>query len=1076
MQIQFLQPLLLILLGLLPFFWWASRRLRSLERGRRWTVRVLRTVIVLCFVLALAQMQFTRRGKELTVFYVLDHSDSIPSDQRKLSYEAIQQTARRMKASDNAGLIVFGAEPSIEFSPVKKVDFSGQLQSAVPSERTNVAAALRLAMAAFPPEVMKRIVLLTDGNENEGAAIEVARLAHGNNIPVDVVGLSYKDRQDLMISKVVAPQQTALDAPFDVKIFAEARENTNAILRLYQSRQDERGEHSEALVAEQKGDLIAGKKNGFVMPRRLSQGGFHTFRATIEAPNDARPENNTATGFTYVKSRPRVLYIEGDLTGVNHLLPALRLQDIDVTMAGPEGIPQTLQDLQSFDSLILSNVPASDMSASQMQMIEQAVHSLGVGFIMVGGENSFGAGGYQDSPIEKVLPVSMDIKQKKVLPNGAMVIVLHTCEIPAGNTWAREVSVAALNVLSRQDFFGLLYYGASSTGSLGGGGWGEYWAWEPGLQQTGDKRRMRSIIRGVQPSDMPTFDPTLEMAYKELKRVKTQAKHIVVISDGDPAPPNQRLANNIRDEGISISTVAIAPHDPSSADNLRALAYWGGGNFYYPKSSTELPRIFVKEATIVRRSLISEQAFKPEVTQYSEALTGIDGGYPTLRGHVVTTPKGELATLALATTTKVSPDSSETEVEPVLAHWRYGLGKTVAFTSDAKNKWAADWVSWGNFAKFWAQVVRWSMRETSSANYQIQTDISNGRGTVIIDALDDAGNFENFLDFDGNVVVQSADRVEGKPLSVRQVAPGRYEATFPATEVGTYMVSLTTKKGDQVQVLTGGAALSYSPEYQVSRSNDALIERIASESGGQLVQKLDEYNPFVHNLPSGGRPTPLWPLFAWIGLVLIPVDIFMRRVFVDWGAVWGWTAAKSSAILGSLRPARTEADETMRMSALKDAKARATRPAEDEAEGGGEAAGTGAQTGAVGAKAAKAPAKGKPSPKSAAPAGAAAAPDAGGGRDLHAWRERQAQARAALREKLDHAAQQLPEGSPSGDGVFGAPPPPPGAGPVRHRGKETFAPSESGARDRSQAPPGEGEGGFTGSLLEAKRRAKKKTR
>jgi uncharacterized membrane protein len=1003
MGIYFLEPLALLLLGLLPLFWWASRRLRSVPSRRRWTARVLRSVIVALFVLALAQPQLARRSKELTVFYVLDESDSIPSDQRKLAYSSIQETAKRMKGDDLAGIVAFAADPSIEESPVPDLEFVNGIRSAVSSERTNIAAALRLALAAFPPDTMKRIVLLTDGNENEGAAVDVARLARGNNIPIDVVPLRYQDRQDLQITKLVAPQQSLLESPFDVKVIVEGRNDTRAQLRLFQD-----GE----LLADQAVDVYAGKKNVFLLPQRLAKGGFHTYRATIEALDDARPENNTAHAFTYVKSKPRVLYVEGDETGTNYLAAALQAQDIELDRVGSNAIPYSLDELQSYDSLILSNVPASQMSASQMKMIERAVHDLGIGLVMIGGDNAFGAGGYQDTPVEKALPVSMDVKQKKVLPNGALVIVLHTCEIPSGNSWAREISIAALNVLSAQDYFGLLYWGPGSGGVGGMGGWSEHWAWEPPLRKTGDKRAMRQAIRGIAPSDMPTFDPTLEMAYKELRDVKAEAKHIIIISDGDPAPPKQSLANRIRDEGISVSTVAIAPHGGQSVQTMEALAFWGGGTFYYPKSSSQLPRIFIKEASLVRRSLISEKTFVPVSRQYSEILTGLTAT-PPLHGHVVTTIK-DLATDALATD----------DDDPVLAHWRYGLGKAVAFTSDAKNKWASDWISWNEYAKFWAQAIRWSMRETSSSNYQVQTSIEGGKGTIVIDAMDSQGNFENFLDFQGNVI---APDFESIPLEVRQVAPGRYQATFPATKVGSYMLSLATGKDNNPQLITGGAALSYSPEYQVSRSNDALLQTLAEESGGQIVESPPDYNPFLHNLPTGLKPRNLWPLLAMLGLLLLPIDIFVRRVYVDWGEVREWVAAKVGAVTALRRRRVAEADS--HMTALKGAKARAAARDEEPEE---------------------------------APGLTAA--------DFRERKKTRAAAREALRERIQKETETRPRPGAPGESVLSQP-----SGttrPVRHRGKETVAPREDG--ERRQPAPQRGEGGFTGSLLEAKRRARKK--
>ncbi|MCB2154825.1 VWA domain-containing protein [bacterium] len=905
------EPIYLWLLLILPLFWLAARRLRTVETGRRWLIIILRTLIILLFILALAKMEFVRQSKDLTVYFLLDQSDSIPVNLRERATQVISEFSKEKPANDEAGLIVFGDQPSLESTAVKTFEFEGQINSAIEGERTDIAKAMRLALAAFPNNRLRRMVLLSDGNENSGSALEIARLARNNNVPVDIVPLNYSQEQDVQIDKIIVPQQTAKDSPFDVKVFLSSKEDTEGRLRLYEDGK---------LIVDQKVEVSGGRNTPLTLPRRLEEGGFHQYSATFEAAGDARPQNNRAEAFTYLKAEPRVLYVEGDHTSTNYLAAALRLENIVVDYVSETEIPRTLGELQGYDSIILSDVHASSMTRDQMKMIERAVQDLGVGLVMIGGENSFGAGGYQDTPIERALPVSMDVKQKKVLPNGALVIVLHTCEIPSGNAWAREISIAALDVLSAQDYFGLLYYGQKPGVGIGGGmgGWGEFWLWDPGLQQAGDKRRMRAMINNVSPMDMPTFDPTLELAYEELKDVKTQAKHIVVISDGDPAPPQKPLVNKIRDEGITVSAVAIAPHAGQTVETLKNMSYWGAGNFYYPKTARELPRIFVKEASIVRRSLIFEETFAPKYDVPSEILEGIPQ-LPALNGYVVTSDK-DLATYALRTD----------KDDPLLAHWRYGLGKTVAFTSDAKSRWAAQWVSWDGYSKFWSQVVRFSLRETSSSNFQVNTELQGGRGKITIDALELDGGFRNFLEFNTTVI---GPDLEPHKAQIRQVAPGRYEGEFEANQVGTYMVSMVTGEEESPELITSGVALSYSPEYQATQTNDTFLEKIAKESGGREMDA--QYNPFDHTtLVSAARPQPIWPWLLFAGLLLLPLDIFLRRVYLDFAELWAGAqryAVNTFRIITFRSPKRIE-ERDAAMDNLMAAKRRATADKERERE------------------------------------------------------------------------------------------------------------------------------------------------
>lgn len=984
---RFAEPFFLILLLLLPAFWWMGARLRTVEKRRRIAVIVLRTLIVVAMIFAIAKLELVKKSNFLTVYYLLDSSDSIPGTTQEQGRLLISELNKKMTTRDEAGLIVFGATPSLETPATVGYEFEGKTNSVVDTTRSDIAGAIRLAMAAFPADRMRRIVLLSDGNENQGSALETARLAKSNGIPIDVIPLRYDQWQDVSVEKVVVPQQATKDTPFELKAYVSAERDTKGTLRVLEDGK---------LIAEEEVEIKAGRNSPFVLPRRISDGGFHKYQVTLDVKGDARVQNNSGEAFTYVKSEPKVLYIEGDEEAAeNYLEGALRAEQILVMRGGISDIPRSMDELQKYDSIILSNVPASVMSRSQMQMIERGVHDLGIGLMMIGGEESFGAGGYQDTPIEEALPVSMDVKQRKMLPNGALAIVLHTCEIPAGNAWAREISTAALNVLSAQDYFGIAYYGPPPNSKTASGGWassGDYWAWEPGMMQAGDKRKMRTVIKGIEPLDMPTFAPTMDLAYKGMKEIKAQVKHIVIISDGDPAPPDQATVNGIRDEGITVSTVAIAPHTGSTVETLENIAYWGAGNFYYPKTSAELPRIFTKEASIIRKSLISEGDFNPVYSQPSEILNGLTSGLPNLGGIVVTTPK-ELATIALVR--ESVQDGSVIDADPLLANWRYGLGKTVAFTSDAKNKWASEWVQQPIYGKFWSQAVRYTLRETSNQNYQVATEIRDGVGRVVIDAVDADGTFKNYVDFSTKVI---GPDLTSREVRVRQVAPGRYEGTFPASAVGTYMMSLDAGEGASRDLITTGVSLSYSPEYDTKQSNDDFIEKIAQTSNGRIAG--DAYNPFTHDLTIAERPTPLWPWLLLFAALALPLDIFLRRVYLDLAEFKEWVAAKFSRHQGDA------GSDSSRLSSLKAAKDRATTR-DEEAE------------------------------------------------DMAA--------RQAFRERI---AQQAEERTgPKEPSIFEKPTT---TVPVRHRTKETIGSTERGSG--SDAP----QGGTMGSLLEAKKRAKKK--
>ncbi|MCX7014802.1 MAG: VWA domain-containing protein [Candidatus Sumerlaeota bacterium] len=898
MELRFTSTVwLLLLVPAVVYVWAMGWRLATLGKARRLTVLLLRTLLFACLILALAGMEASRTNDDLAVMFAVDASDSIPQELREYSLVFVQKALEQMGRKDRAGILLFGGDASIERNPQPQ-DPQGKLEKfeSVPDRtQTNIADAVRLAMAALPADAKKRIVVLSDGNETTGQAEEAARAAAANHIALDVVPLRYQYRNDVILDKVVVENQVSVNEPFDVSVYVESPADTKGKLHIFRDRQ---------LVATQDVTLEGGKKNRFVLPEQVKDSGFHTYSAQIEVPGDVNPENNTAGSFTMAQGEPRVLYVEGGPLEENRLVAMLRAEQVQCDLIPPENFPHDPAELQSYNSIVFSNVPASAVTRGQMQLIERVVHDLGIGFIMIGGEQGFGAGGWQDTPVEEALPVSMEIKHKKVLPQGALVLVLHTMEIPEGEYWGREIAIAALNVLSSRDLFGALAYIYPG---------GEQWLVP--LQPAEDKAAMRRAIHGANNGDMPTFQPTMQMAYDKLKACNASVKHIVIISDGDPAPPSPSLLQAMRDAKITVSTVHIAGHGPADQSTMKKVADEGGGRYYQVANNQELPQIFVKEAAVVRKSLIFEEPFKPIVQSESEALVGIGRDeYPILRGYVGSEPK-DLADVPLITDKK----------DPLLAHWRYGMGKTAAFTSDARMRWAAEWFSWNKMAKFWSQIVRWSLRAQSSRNLQMTTTIDQGQGKVVVDAVDDEGKFLNFLNYTARVITPE---YKSDPLEFRQTGPGRYEATFPVNQVGSYLVSAEAKgEGGFDDLISGGTSLAYSPEFQSRASNDALLRKLREIGHGRELGETSFV--FDHNLPSGAAPRPLWPALTAMALLLLLMDIFMRRVLVDWAMVKAGLAAAGRWI-ASWRPRRRVVEREERMEALLGAKRQAIETKEAE--------------------------------------------------------------------------------------------------------------------------------------------------
>ena len=880
MSIHFANPLALVLLGLVaPVLLWSRRSIAGLGKLRAVLALSLRLGILTLLVLSLAQPQWSYRQDDMTVIYVVDQSLSIPPPARAdaLNYVRTSQDARRPK--DNVGLVVFGKaaalEQRAEARDLLRIPDSEEIsspQSLISPQRTNVSEALRLALATFPSSSRKRIVLVSDGNENVGVAAEEAEVARLNGVRIDVRPITYAYSNEVMVEKVVTPSSTEKGATFEVRTVVNAAHDQNALLRIYENGN---------LIGSQDVQLKGGR-NVFFVERKLPEAGYYSYTASVETQTDTLYANNQATGFTMVHGESQVLVIESNADHADDLTEAIGGQGINAKVVGLEALPLSLGELVAYDTVILSNVSAGSLGKEGMRAIELAVKDWGVGLVMIGGENSFGPGGYQDSPVEAALPVSMDIKQKRIMPSGALVVILHTCEIAQGNYWAQQIALAALDVLSSSDEFGVVYYDYSA---------GDTWLFQPALQRVRDKQYMRNLIRGVQPGDMGSFIRGFQMAHTALKKSTAVVKHVVVISDGDPAYPSDQAVLSMVTDGITISTVGINPHTGMETGRLNHVAAMGNGRYYEPTSASVLPRIFIKEAATVRRALIFEELFQPSVALASETIKGITPSeYPTLAGYVVTESK-RTAEIPLVTHHK----------DPLLAHWQYGLGRTVAFTSDAKSRWASQWIAWGKFDQFWTQVIRWAARTVSDAGLHARSEIVDDRGHIIIDALDKEGKFINGLDFSGTLVTPDAREV---PLTVEQIGPGRYETTYDASEAGTHYLSLhyADKQGRR-RLYTEGIVVPYSSEYRELRANTEALEQLAKTTKGRVLEGEDDV--FERTFDPEPRYEHIWPWLLTIAAVLVPVDVFVRRVFVDYGAAWRKTVSAVRSISIARRRART---------------------------------------------------------------------------------------------------------------------------------------------------------------------------
>lgn len=809
----------------------------------------LRCLLFIVLAACLAEIQIVLKNRGLCVLYLLDHSASIPDAIAGKELAYAKDSTQYKGKEDTVGIVIFGENASVEIMPVRQLKMD-RIYSFVGKDHTDLQNAVELATAAFPADVRKKLVLITDGNENKGNLIEAVEYAAGNGVVVDILPVGYEYQREVLMDKVYLPDSVKEHETFDLRVHVISLQDCAAELSIARNGVN---------AARQPVNLKKGN-NAYTFSMKLDEPGFHAFTARVDSPADTIQANNEASGSVYIQGTSRVLLVSPTRIEVDPLALALRADNIEADLLAPQELPESLGLLQNHDCIVLANVPSDDLSENQMTMLQANVRDLGVGLVMLGGENSFGAGGYENTPIEDVLPVTMDIQQKKINPKGALVLILHTCEFPDGNYWAKQISKKAIDAVNPDDEVGVLLYG---TG-------GEQWLFE--LTPARDKQQMYAKIDQATPGDMPSFEPTIKMAHAALAKSTAMVKHVIIISDGDPASPQPSLVKDMAKAGMTISTVAINPHSPRDVDVMKYLAQTTGGRYYFAQDPSVLPKIFVKEAKVVKRSLIFNQEFRPQLALSTELTKGIaQPDIPTLMAYVATTPKPR------ALVPLVSDNENR---DPVFAYWRHGLGKSIAFTSDATSNWGKHWVTWDKYGKFWTQAIRWASRKREESVLRMHTEIQGGRGKLVVDAVDPRGNFINFLRVSGRMV---NPRNQGASLDIRQSAPGRYEADFDADTVGVSIINVgyqNPQTGGQGFVATG-VSIPYSPEYRQFESNFPLLRRAAATGGGRLLSgNPAEDRVFASSLPPTLSHQPVWQPLLLAALILFLLDVVIRRVIV----------------------------------------------------------------------------------------------------------------------------------------------------------------------------------------------------
>ncbi|MEO6740300.1 MAG: VWA domain-containing protein, partial [Chthoniobacteraceae bacterium] len=634
---------LLVVLVILPLV--LRRSLAGFGRAQRITCMLVRALLLALIVLALAGVRALLPSSDVGVIFAVDASASISPEAAKAAREFVNRALDSRRAGDTAGVVGFARDAQVWLAPdvmptgvPASQDAPGFLSKE--NQATDIGHALDFSSALFPGDQSRRVVLLSDGNDTGGHALEATTRLAQSGVEVWTVPLRNPEKPEVLVERVEVPARLKEGEAFDLTANIRSNVATTAKMRVYQS---------QFLVAEREMTLKPGD-NSFREPGLHPEGNFVQYDVEIVPESDTLIENNRASAVASMRGQPRVLLVDGDEQKARPLANALRNGRIAVELRGAAGVPRTLEDLQQFDLFMLSDIGALSLGRERMELYRRWVQDFGGGFVLLGGENSFGVGGYFRTPIEQMLPVRMEHNDREELPTVALMIVLDrsgSMTAQAGGqtkiSLADQGATMALGVLSPRDYFGVL---AVDTRAHVIAPLERHGAKEPIVQ------RILAITAGGGGIYVYTG---LAEAFQAMREVNARIKHVILFSDAADAeekvageqPDGAQgggnsldLASAMAAAKITTSVVGLGSEQDKDVAFLRQLAERGQGRFYLTNDATTLPQIFSTETMKVAQSSIVEEPTLAVPVAKSAITAGIDWAQsPLLLGYNATKPK-----------------------------------------------------------------------------------------------------------------------------------------------------------------------------------------------------------------------------------------------------------------------------------------------------------------------------------------------------------------------------------------------------------------------------------------------------
>ena len=857
MSLSFTHPLLLLLLlGLVPLALYWNRRTTSLtprrSRGALW----LRSLSISALILAIAGASVVELNRDLTVVFLLDRSLSTGGDSLKWQRDFIEKALTSRGVKDKFGIVLFGEETRSELRPAlhERTELR-PFTAVVDRSSSRLTNALRIASTNFGGRTARRLVLLSDGQNTEAHAESEAEALAAAGIELWTVPLPTDRTPDLLLSRLKAPDQIAVDEPFVLRVVVESSGIKEADLIISLNGQAQRA---------RKLRLKKGP-NLFLIPQRVSVAGPIRFEARVVSSLDSRQENNKGESLSIVGGEQTILVLRSE-AGPGSLVPPLRAAGLKVQAVTPATLPTRVGAWRDVATLIIEDVNSLDWDTRLQKVVSLLVRDGGMGLLMLGSNQTFGVGGYTHSPIEPLLPVNLAIRRPKDQPLAALIQLLDKSGSMGGVPiqMAREAAIAAGETLSERDLLGVVGFDSAAR-------------WVYPFQKKGDGDDFLKAVSGLRAGGGTDLYPALDEALDEIVPAKAPMKHLIVLSDGAVAPGayDKLLARAVK-ANVTVSAVALG----SGADMkfLRHLTSKGKGRLYQAgeaQAGAPLPQIFVRETLLATGAGVKEEPTKVITTGQGQGANllsnlAIDAA-PELQGYALTSSKGGSSRVLLETKKR----------DPILATGRAGLGFTAAWTSDLGGKWAADWLKTAgpsSQSTLLDSVLLRTIRKITPAGNLSERSRGNFLETQSLGRGDMASvrvKLSTRAPLAGPVkaVVIAADG-ESKELVLQPDGPYKASGLTYLNKPGSALVLAQDLDG-QLLARTN-LSVPLSPEFSRLGTDLETLKALSRQKGGRFEPKPQD----IFSPPSEPTPirTPLGHDLARGALLLLMLEIAVRRL------------------------------------------------------------------------------------------------------------------------------------------------------------------------------------------------------